>query len=137
MRSHTNPNGYGSGLRLGGHFSHPTSARGGEPVKLQVEYTPQRMQQKAVRRSKFEIWAEILEACVRLSRLQSWLLRRVGLKTQTIKEALHFLMATGLIKQNQSSNGDRREYQTTMKGEEALTQYYELVTKYFVSLPLK
>lgn len=137
MRSQANANEHRSSFGLSDHFRHPTIARREVSVKLQVEYKPQRMQRKLVRRSKFEIWAEILEACVRTSRSQSWLLRRVRLKTQTIKESLHFLIASGLIKQLPTSNGDRREFQTTMKGEEALTQYYELVTKYFVSLPLK
>ena len=94
-------------------------------------YTLQRVQRKQVRRSKFEIWAELLEACVRTPRTQSWLLRRVGLKTQTIKEALDFLVTSGLIENFQSVDGNLGEFRTTKKGEEALTQYYELVTKYF------
>ncbi|MFQ5820723.1 MAG: winged helix-turn-helix domain-containing protein [Candidatus Heimdallarchaeota archaeon] len=137
MRSQANANEYRRSFGLSGHFRHPTSAKREVSAKLQVEYKPQRIQRKLVRRSKFEIWVEILEACVRTSRSQSWLLQRVGLKTQTIKESLHFLIVSGLLKQLLISNGDRREFQTTMKGEEALSQYYELVTKYFVSLPLK
>jgi len=86
-----------------------------------------------VRRSKFEIWAELLEACARTPRTQSWLLRRVGLKTRTIKEALEFLATTGLIERLKSLNKDLDEFKTTKKGEEALTQYYELVTKYFAN----
>lgn len=86
---------------------------------------------KPTRRSKFEIWAEVLEACVYTTRTQSWLLRRVGLKTKMIKKALDFLITAGLIKQLPTSE-DRREFRTTAKGEEALMQYYQLVTEYFV-----
>jgi predicted transcriptional regulator len=74
-----------------------------------------------------------MEACARTSRTQSWLLRRIGLKTSAIKEALEFLMTSGLIEQVPSTESDLGEYQTTVKGEEALTQYYQLVTKYFVA----
>jgi len=95
-------------------------------------YTPQRVQRNPVRRSKFEIWAELLESCARTPRTQSWLLRRVGLKTKAIKEALHFLMTAELIEELTMSEDDRREFRTTAKGEEALTQYYQLITKYFV-----
>jgi len=90
-----------------------------------------------VRRSKFEIWAELLEACARTPRTQSWLLRRVGLKTQAIKEALEFLMTTGLIENLPSSDKGLGAFRTTPTGEEALTQYYQLVTKYFVNPPQK
>ncbi len=101
-------------------------------MTLDGSYTPQKTKQKAIRRSKFEIWAELMEACARIARSQSWLLRKVGLKTSAIKEALNFLTTTGLIEQLSSPNEDRHEYLTTAKGEEALTQYYQLITKYFV-----
>lgn len=100
---------------------------------LNESYTPKKVQRKQVRRSKFEIWAELLEACARTPRTQSWLLRRVGLKTQAIKEALDFLVTTGLIENLPSTDSDLGEFRTTKKGEEALTQYYELVTKFFMS----
>ena len=100
-------------------------------------YTPQRVQRKQVRRSKFEIWAELLEACARTPRTQSWLLRRVGLKTSAIKEALDFLVTAGLIEQRTSTDSEIGEFCTTTKGEAALTQYYQLVTKYFVNPPQK
>jgi len=99
---------------------------------LNESYVPQRVERKRVRRSRFEIWAEILETCARTARTQSWLLRRVGLKTSAIKEALDFLVTAGLIEQLPSSDSDLGEFQTTTKGEKALTQYYQLVTKYFV-----
>lgn len=90
---------------------------------------------RGARRSKFEIWAEVMEACTRGPRTQSWLLRKVGLKTQAIKEILDFLVTAGLLEQlsTSNSNGSRWEFQTTTKGEAALTHYYQLITKYFVN----
>ncbi len=84
------------------------------------------------RRNLFEIWAEVLETCVRAGRTQSWLLRQLRLKTSAIKEALEFLLGAGLIIATVNVDDDTREYQTTPKGEEALTTYYKLVTKYFM-----
>ena len=104
-------------------------------MTLNGSYEPQRVQRKRIRRSKFEIWAELLEACARTPRTQSWLLRRVGLKTRAIKEALDFLVTAGLIETQSSPDSDLGEFRTTAKGEEALTQYYQLVTKYFVNPP--
>ncbi len=106
-------------------------------LTLNGSYEPQRVQRKHMRRSKFEIWAELLEACARTARTQSWLLRKVGLKTSAIKEALDFLVTAGLIEQLPTSDSDLGEYKTTVKGEEALTQYYNLVTKYFLRSPSK
>ena len=102
-------------------------------MTLNGSYTPQKVQRKQVRRSKFEIWAELLEACARTPRTQSWLLRRVGLKTQAVKEALDFLVTASLIENHPSADSDLGTFQTTEKGEEALKQYYDLVTKYFIS----
>ena len=102
-------------------------------MTLNGSYTPKKVQRKQVRRSKFEIWAELLEACARTPRTQSWLLRRVGLKTQAIKEALDFLVTSELIENRPSADSDLGAFQTTKKGEEALQQYYDLVTKYFIS----
>ncbi|OLS16153.1 MAG: hypothetical protein RBG13Loki_0200 [Promethearchaeota archaeon CR_4] len=84
------------------------------------------------RRNQFEIWAEVLEVCVRTGRTQSWLLRQLRLKTSAIKEALEFLLGAGLIAATINADVDTRQYQTTPKGEEALTTYYKLITKYFV-----
>lgn len=104
-------------------------------MTLNGSYESQRVQRKRVRRSKFEIWAELLEACARTPRTQSWLLRRVGLKTRAIKEALDFLVTAGLIETHSSPDSDIGKFRTTAKGEEALTQYYQLVSKYFVNPP--
>ncbi|MFQ6125320.1 MAG: winged helix-turn-helix domain-containing protein [Candidatus Heimdallarchaeota archaeon] len=101
-------------------------------MTLNGSYVPQWVERKWVRRSRFEIWAEILESCARTTRTRNWLLCRVGLKPSAIKEALNFLMTAGLIEQLPSSNRDLGEFQTTAKGEDALTQFYQLVTKYFV-----
>jgi predicted transcriptional regulator len=106
-------------------------------MTINGSYTPTPVQRKQTRRSKFEIWAELLEACARTPRTQSWLLRRVGLKTSAIKESLDFLVTTGLIEQRASSDSEIGEFFTTKKGEDALTQYYQLVTKYFVNPPQK
>ena len=69
--------------------------------------------------------------CVRAGRTQSWLLRQLRLKTSAIKDALEFLLGAGLIAATVNADADARQYQTTPKGEEALTTYYKLITKYF------
>lgn len=84
------------------------------------------------RRNKFEIWAEVLESCLRTSRTQSWLLRHLRLKTSSIKEALAILLSAQLIElvdTFHTKNGTK-EYRTTVKGEETLSQYYQLLTKF-------
>jgi predicted transcriptional regulator len=81
------------------------------------------------RRSKFEIWAEVLEFCLRARRSQTWLLRKTRLKTSAIKETLQFLVSRKLIEQK--SDGDILKYQTTERGEEVLKRFYTLVNDYF------
>lgn len=81
------------------------------------------------RRSKFEIWAEVLEFCLRVKRTQTWLLRETRLKTSVIKETLQFLMSRNLIQQ--LNDGDLIKYQTTTRGEEVLKQFYTLINDYF------
>ena len=81
------------------------------------------------RRSKFEIWAEVLELCLRVKRTQTWLLRETRLKTNTIRETLHFLMSRNLILQ--VNDDDIVKYQTTARGEEVLTRFYTLINDYF------
>ncbi len=66
------------------------------------------------RRSKFEIWAEVLEFCLRVKRTQTWLLRKTRLKTSAIKETLEFLLSRNLIEQ--LNDGDMKKYQTTKRG---------------------
>lgn len=81
------------------------------------------------RRSKFEIWTEILEFCLRAKRTQTWLLRKTRLKTSTIKETLQFLLSRNLIEQ--LNDGDLIKYQTTDRGEEVLKRFYTLINDYF------
>ncbi len=81
------------------------------------------------RRSKFEIWSEVLESCLRTPRTQTWLLRKIRLKTQVIKETLQFLLLRHLIEQIDDIDGIK--YQTTKKGEEALIKYYNLINDFF------
>ncbi len=81
------------------------------------------------RRSRFEIWSEFLETCVRTPRTQTWLRANLRIKTSTFKGAIQFLISRGLIKE--LNNFGTIEYVTTEKGEEALLQYYTLITRFF------
>lgn len=81
------------------------------------------------RRSKFEIWAEVLEFCLRVKRTQTWLLRKTRLKTSAIKETLQFLLSRNLIEQ--LNEDDILKYKTTDRGEEVLKKFYSLVNDYF------
>ena len=81
------------------------------------------------RRSKFEIWAEVLEFCLRVKRTQTWLLRETRLKTSVIRETLQFLISRNLIQQ--IDEGDLVKYQTTVRGEEVLKRFYTLINDYF------
>lgn len=84
------------------------------------------------RRSKYEIWAQCLEACTRAPHTQSWLLRKLRLKTSAVKRVLDFLEGAGLIRGRENAETGNIEYGTTDHGEEALAKYYELVTQYFI-----
>ncbi|MFX1514415.1 MAG: winged helix-turn-helix domain-containing protein [Promethearchaeota archaeon] len=86
---------------------------------------------KAKRRSKFEIWAELLEACLYTPRTQSWLIRRLRSNTSAVKNALSFLVNLELIEEIKNIKTDNTEFRTTIRGEEALNQYYQLITKFF------
>jgi len=81
------------------------------------------------RRSKFEIWAEVLEFCLRAKRTQTWLLRETRLKTSAIKETLQFLLSRNLIEQ--INDDDIKKYHTTERGEDVLKRFYTLVNDYF------
>jgi predicted transcriptional regulator len=83
------------------------------------------------RRTKYERWVEILEACVWEVRTQSWLMRHLGMKTQIIKEDLSFLLEADLLKQMDEPQEGIYEFKTTDKGRDALTQFYKLVTQFF------
>ena len=84
------------------------------------------------RRNKFEIWSEILEACRYEDKTQSWLLRETRLKTSAIKEELQFLIKRNLLNQTNNPKYNTIGYLTTEKGKEALKQYYQLITKFFI-----
>ena len=81
------------------------------------------------RRNKFEIWAEVIELCLRERRTQTWLLRETRLKTSAVKETLQFLISRNLIRQ--FNEDDLLKYQTTERGEEVLKKFYSLVNDYF------
>ena len=81
------------------------------------------------RRSKFEIWAEVLEYCIKQKRTQTWLLRETRLKTSAIKKALHFLLSRNLIEQIEDEA--LIKYKTTERGKELLTKFYTIVNDYF------
>ena len=83
----------------------------------------------STRRSKFEIWSEVLEFCLRTKRTQTWLLRETRLKTSAIKETLQFLLSRNLIRK--LNDGDLIKYQTTERGEEVLKRFYTLINDYF------
>ena len=100
-------------------------------VKIALR-TPDDVVPMSLRRNRFEIWSEVLEACLRNCRTQSWLMRKVGVKTSAMKEALDFLDGTGLIEKVEKSDvGLNFEFRTTAKGEQALLHYYRLITDYF------
>ena len=74
----------------------------------------------------------MLELCAWNPRTQSWLVRKMGVNTRTIKEILDFLLVRKLIDKNPGENGELFQYLTTETGKEALKQYYLLVSKFFI-----
>ena len=97
------------------------------PDSIKVKGAP------STRRSKFEIWSELLEACAWHTRTQSWLMRQLGLKTSAIKEALEFLVSGQLLEQVKDPQVGTYEFCITDKGRIALHQYFELVETLFTS----
>ena len=97
--------------------------------KLDSQESPPR--RPARRRGKAEIWSGILELCTRTWRTQTWLRRKMGLKTETVRVALSFLLKADLLEQRNNPNTQNMEYSTNKRGETALAQYYLLFTKYF------
>ncbi len=83
------------------------------------------------RRTKYEIWAEILEVCLKSPRSQSWILRELRLKTVNAKEALDFLSERGLIEMIHLENSKWDGYRTTILGKQALHDFYKLLRHYF------
>jgi predicted transcriptional regulator len=60
-------------------------------------------------------------------------MRQLGLKTQTIKEDLDFLVDAGLFEQVDEPESGIYVFRTTEKGQGALEQFYTLVTQFFTS----
>ena len=85
------------------------------------------------RRTKYERWAEILEACVWEARTQSWLMRELGLKTKSIKEDVGFLVKAGLIEQLDAPDVGIYVYKTTEKGRKVLDKFYQMISGFFSS----
>jgi predicted transcriptional regulator len=83
------------------------------------------------RRNRFEIWAQLLELCLRAGKTQSWLLRKLGVNTNALKDALEFLETRELLTRVDLETLDTAGYITTPRGEEALLAYYTLVKNYF------
>lgn len=83
------------------------------------------------RRTRYEIWSEILEACAWAARTQSWLMRKLGLKTSAMKDALAFLVSAQLLIKQDEPEPIQYLYKTSEKGKSALQRYYELITEYF------
>jgi len=88
------------------------------------------VKRKLPRRTKYEIWVEILEVCLNHSRHQSWILRELRLKTESVKSALQFLLNRNLLNQINPDN-DWTEYRTSLKGKEALAHFYALISNFF------
>ena len=79
------------------------------------------------RRTKYEIWVDILESCLNESKTQSYLVRMLRLKTDHAKESIDFLMTRNLLQMKNEGKNDWIEYFTTTKGKKALYLYYKLI----------
>jgi predicted transcriptional regulator len=82
------------------------------------------------RRTRYEIWAEILEACSGDRRTQGWLIRHLGLRHDYAQDALDFLIERDLITTSPDEMGNLT-YEISERGRMALAQYYMLVDRYF------
>lgn len=83
------------------------------------------------RRNKYEIWAQILDLCSREPSHLSRILHKIRLKTSLCKEYLLFLLERNLLETIEKENDRGIMYQTTLKGKEALNEFYNLITKFF------
>ena len=84
------------------------------------------------RRNKYEIWMQILDLCSREPSHLSRILRKIRLSTNLCKEYLLFLLERDLLEAIQKENDRGLSYQTTLKGREALLDFSNLITKFFV-----
>ncbi len=55
----------------------------------------------------------------------------MGLKTETVKEALNFLLERNLLNSIEKEQDKWRAYHTSIKGKEALNHFYHLITHFF------
>ena len=83
------------------------------------------------RRNKYEIWAQILDFCSREPCHLSKILQKIRLKTSLCKEYLSFLLERNLLETIEKENDRSIMYQTTLRGKEALNEFYKLITKFF------
>lgn len=87
--------------------------------------------QKITRRNKYDIFANILAACIKCPRTQSWLIGHLRLSTSLAKSSLRFLVAAKLIEATKTLGMRATIYATTRKGKNALEKYAILTTRYF------
>ena len=83
------------------------------------------------RRNNYDIFAEILAACKKQPRTQSWLLSHLRLSTNSAKNYLEFLLTARLIDANKTQGHRTTTYATTANGKKALDNYLILTTHYF------
>ncbi len=83
------------------------------------------------RRNKYEIWAQILDLCSREPSHLSRILQKIRLKTSLCKKHLLFLLERNLLEIIEKEKDRGISYQTTLRGKEALNEFYNLVTKFF------
>jgi predicted transcriptional regulator len=98
--------------------------------KQQILATGKRAEQLP-RRTKYEIWTEILGSCVKMQRTKFWLTSRLGLSWKVVDESLRFLTAAELIEASEPLGRETTKYKTTARGREALSVYKLLVRKFF------
>ena len=83
------------------------------------------------RRNKYEIWAQSLDLCSRESSHLSRIIQKLRLKTSLCKEYLLFLLERNLLETIEKENDRGISYQTTLRGKEALNEFFNLITKFF------
>ncbi|TFG18813.1 MAG: hypothetical protein EU530_08165 [Promethearchaeota archaeon] len=80
---------------------------------------------------KYEIWAQILESCLKNPRSQTWIQQQLPLKKAIRKEDLEFLLKRELIEIIRSEIGKLEDYKTTESGKQVFYDFYNLVQLYF------
>ena len=97
--------------------------------KPQILITSKRADQLS-RRTKYDIWSEILQSCIETQRTKFWLTTRLRLSWKILDESLRFLANEKLIEAIKHYS-ETTKYKTTSKGQEALNAYELLIEKYF------